>query len=82
MTRIDFLSLDVEGSEADVLETIDGISFHVVMVEQHNRMCRANESCKKRDRVRRIMADKGFRRIDAETLITASDVFINESIVI
>ena len=82
MTQIDFFSLDVEGSEADVLETIDGISFHVVMVEQHNRMCRVNEPCQKRDRVRRIMADKGFRRIDAETLITASDVFINESIVI
>ena len=52
MGRIDFFSLDVEGSEELVLSTLDfqAIDVPLMLVESENRQCGA--VCPKRDRIR------------------------------
>jgi hypothetical protein len=75
---INFFSLDVEGAELMVLQTID---FHdpdtpqidIFMVESYNSDCQA--VCPKRDQVRTLLQDVGYKLyVD---LIKASDVFVH-----
>lgn len=74
--HIDFFSLDVEGAELLVLETVDfasgPVSFHVVMVESRNRQCGVD--CPKRDAVRALMKKAGFLLYIG---VPSSDTFVN-----
>jgi len=69
---IDFFSLDVEGAELDVLETIDfnTIKVGVLMVESWNRQCA--DVCPKRDAVRALMAQRGAT---LHHIVDFSDIF-------
>jgi hypothetical protein len=76
VTFIDFFSLDVEGAEDFVLQTLPGLGVHVLMVESQNRHCK--EVCPKRERVRSRLLAMGFRLYT--NLVARSDVFVNASL--
>eukprot|EP00797_Seminavis_robusta_P011913 Sro190_g082010.1 n/a (206) ;mRNA; f:89764-90381 len=73
--RINFFSLDVEGSEALVLRTIDFERVHidVLMVEVENAHC-LDDNCAVRQEVRSIMEQVGYKRY--ERIVRASDVYV------
>ncbi|CAB9518639.1 expressed unknown protein [Seminavis robusta] len=75
--RISFLSLDVEGSESMVLETIDfkKVMIDVLMVEVSNKHC--VEGCKNRNDVRAIMKKAGYKRFGFGSLVQTSDVYVH-----
>ena len=75
--RINFFSLDVEGAEVMVLETIDfsKIQIDVLMIEVENTFCKAHAPCEQRDKVRAIMDRAGYKRYSG--LIRASDLFVH-----
>jgi hypothetical protein len=76
---IDFFSLDVEGAEEFVVETMPlrrSLGFHVVMIESWNRMCR--KECEKREGVRRRMLAMGFNLYP--NMVRNSDVFVNATL--
>jgi hypothetical protein len=75
--RIAFFSLDVEGAEPMVLETIDfdskQIIIEVLMIEVENDNCR--RLCETRDKVRAKMAKHGYQRY--EKVVQKSDIYIH-----
>jgi hypothetical protein len=73
--RINFFSLDVEGSENLVLKTIDfsKVMIDVMMIEIQNNHCK--EECEVREQVRQKMASEGFQRY--EGLIPKSDIYVH-----
>ena len=73
--RINFFSLDVEGAEPMILETIDfdKVLIEVMMIEVQNNHCRGN--CESRQRVRAKMEKEGYRRY--EHVVAASDIYIH-----
>ncbi len=73
--RINFFSLDVEGSEDLVLKTIDftKVMIDVIMIEIRNNFCEAK--CEVRERVRQRMSSEGYLRY--ENLIPNSDVYVH-----
>jgi hypothetical protein len=73
--RIMFFSLDVEGAELMVLNTInfDEIIIEVMMIEVVNNFCR--KTCEARDRVRAKMAALGYQRY--EGIVRASDIYVH-----
>jgi Methyltransferase FkbM domain len=72
---INFFSLDVEGVESQVLETIDfeKVKIDVLMVEVDNYFCK--KDCELRDNVRAIMKKAGYIR--PEGLVRASDIYLH-----
>lgn len=75
--RINFFSLDVEGSENHVLETIDfsKVMIDVMMIEVENNQCARTEECEVRKQVRQKMASEGYHRY--EDLIPKSDIYVH-----
>ena len=75
--QINFFSLDVEGSERLVLDTIDfsRIKIDVLMIEIENAHCDALLQCEVRERVREKMAEEGYLRY--ENLVPKSDVYVH-----
>uniref|UniRef100_A0A7S3V498 Methyltransferase FkbM domain-containing protein n=2 Tax=Chaetoceros debilis TaxID=122233 RepID=A0A7S3V498_9STRA len=75
--RIDYMSLDVEGAEALVLNTIDfeKIRIDVAMIEVENSFCIKNEPCEVRDQVRKIMKEAGY--IQKYGVVRRSDVWVH-----
>ncbi len=73
--RINFFSLDVEGSEELVLKTIDfsKVMIDVIMIEIMNNFC--NAKCEVRERVRQRMSSEGYLRY--ERVIRNSDVYVH-----
>eukprot|EP00539_Tryblionella_compressa_P001336 CAMPEP_0178745380 /NCGR_PEP_ID=MMETSP0744-20121128/7269_1 /TAXON_ID=913974 /ORGANISM="Nitzschia punctata, Strain CCMP561" /LENGTH=193 /DNA_ID=CAMNT_0020398569 /DNA_START=128 /DNA_END=709 /DNA_ORIENTATION=- len=73
---IQFFSLDVEGAEHLVLETIDftKVRIHVFMIEIQNNHCR-EQSCLVRSQVRARMQKEGYLRY--ENLVVASDIYVH-----
>lgn len=73
ITYIDFFSIDVEGAELDVIQSIDfeRIYIHVMIVEADNHNITKNNA------VREIMQSQGFL-IDT-TSVKRSDLFINRN---
>jgi len=71
--RINFFSLDVEGSENLVLKTIDfsKVMIDVIMIEIQNQHCRG--VCEVREQVRQKMSTEGYLRY--EGLIPKSDIY-------
>ena len=78
--RIDFFSLDVEGSEDRVLATLDfkRVDVALVFAEAYNKDCRTR--CAKRDRVREYMAEAGYALNPGGVNVHYSDVFLREDL--
>jgi hypothetical protein len=76
--RINFFSLDVEGAEAQVLQTVDWtkVRVDVMIVESINKNCRY--TCQHRSEVRQIMKEAGYLLfIDG---VFRSDLFLHPSV--
>ena len=73
--RINFFSLDVEGSENLVLDTIDftKVMIDVMMIEIENNHC--GMKCEVREQVRQKMTYEGYQRY--EGLIPKSDIYVH-----
>ena len=73
---IRFFSLDVEGAEKLVLDTIDFEKVHIdiLMIEIQNRHCQ-NEKCKVRQDVRAKMKEAGYTI--HKGMVHASDVYVH-----
>ena len=71
-----FFSLDVEGAEKMVLDTIDfkRVVIYVLMIEIKNNDCK-NDSCLVRQQVRAHMEKEGYKRY--EGLVEASDIYVH-----
>tara|TARA_B110001452_G_scaffold190665_1_gene160849 strand:- start:2130 stop:3287 length:1158 start_codon:yes stop_codon:yes gene_type:complete len=65
-----FLSLDVEGAEAKVLQTVNPAAFAVAMVEMDG------SNGEKDERVRRLLNDAGLRLASAKLKVPLSKVFL------
>jgi FkbM family methyltransferase len=78
--RVAFFSLDVEGAEPMVLETIDFdsklIIIEVLMIEVENDNCRRVRVCETRDKVRAKMAKHGYRRYEKGWFVNRISIFI------
>ena len=73
--RVTLFSLDVEGAEPMVLESIDfrRVRFDVIMVENRNNFCEG--VCESRDKARALMVDAGYILYD--NVITKSDLYFH-----
>ena len=60
--HIDFISVDVQGSEYDVLSSADPSGFKIVLVEQESVTHQKNE------KVRKLMRHTGHRRLNLTTV--------------
>ena len=74
--QINFFSLDVEGSEYRVLQTIDfsKVFIDVMMIEIQNNHC-PRDTCEVREQVREKMTSEGYRRY--EGLVPKSDIYVH-----
>ena len=72
---MNFFSLDVEGAEKLVLDTIDfsRVQIDILMIEVENSFCK--KGCEVRKQVRKKMADAGYEK--HEGIVQASDVYIH-----
>jgi len=77
--HIDFWSLDVEGSELKVLETVDFDRTHVdvIIAESQNRLSHLPEIQKKVEDVRLYLQRKGYLMIRSVS-VHKSDVFLHK----
>ena len=77
ITHLSFFSLDVEGAELLVLETIDFniIQIDVIMVEIQNSYCPNAITCMNTHNIRRLMAMTGKYALFVD-FVEASDVYI------
>jgi hypothetical protein len=77
--KINFFSLDVEGAEKLVLDTIDfttKVHIDILMIEVVNEFCKKNEECLVRDQVREKMVNElGY--IKYENIVPASDIYVH-----
>lgn len=75
--HINLFSLDVEGSEKLVLDTIDfsKVKVDVFMIEIANNHCPVNGHCEVRNQVRRKMESEGYKRY--ENLVPKSDIYVH-----
>jgi hypothetical protein len=77
--KINFFSLDVEGAEKLVLDTIDfttKVHIDILMIEVVNAFCKQNEECLVRDQVREKMVNElGY--IKYENIVPASDIYVH-----
>lgn len=77
--HIDFWSLDVEGSELKVLETVDFDRTHVdvIIAESQNRMSHLPKIQKKVEDVRLYLQSRGYLMISS-VKVFKSDVFLHK----
>jgi len=75
--HITFFSLDVEGAERLVLDTIDfdKIRIDIFMIEVENSLCLADTECEVRDKVRAKMKEVGYKRKFG--VVRMSDVYVH-----
>mmetsp|Transcript_4880 Transcript_4880/g.5645 ORF Transcript_4880/g.5645 Transcript_4880/m.5645 type:complete len:113 (+) Transcript_4880:238-576(+) len=74
---INFFSLDVEGAEFVVLDTIDfrAVQIDVFMIEVQNAFC-ADDHCVVRQQVRQKMVDvEGYQLY--KNVVRASDIYVH-----
>jgi len=74
--HVNFFSLDVEGSEAKVLATIDftKVQIDVIMIEIENNFCQSKH-CEVRNQVRAKMAKEGYKAYYG--LVFKSDIYVH-----
>ena len=68
INHIDFLSLDIEGGELEVLKTIDFKKFYIAAIAVENNY--------KMPEIRSFLESKGFRYI---TMLTVDEIYINKN---
>jgi len=75
--HINFFSLDVEGAEMMVLNTINfkKVNIDILMIEVENQNCKKNVDCVVRNQVRAKMEEEGYVRY--EDFVHASDVYVH-----
>ncbi|EJK74728.1 hypothetical protein THAOC_03581 [Thalassiosira oceanica] len=75
--HVDFWSLDVEGVERLVLETVDfdSVQIDVIMAESDNRLADKDTSA---EEVRRFLKGKGYLLLDQSIAVYKSDVFLHQ----
>eukprot|EP01084_Bolivina_argentea_P153384 267454_1 len=75
--NINYFSLDVEGSENAVLQTIDfdKVKIDIWQIESWNRMCHTN--CTKRNKFRNFMVNKGYNLV--QNFFGRDDLFIHRN---
>ena len=75
--RVDFLSLDVEGAELDVLRTLNlsQTKIRVVLVEVANRLCASDGCAAKGDAIEAMLVGQGYR-INRRPAVPASAVYV------
>lgn len=75
--HVDFFSLDVEGAEFKVLDTInfEKVQIDILMVEVENTFCEQHKECKVRNDVRAKMDGLGYTR--HENIVPKSDVYVH-----
>ena len=78
--HINFFSLDVEGVERFVLDTIDfgDVRIDVFMIEIENDNCKPNRACEVRNQVRDKMKREGYNRY--EGLVRTSDIYVHPAV--
>ena len=70
---IDLFFIDVEGSELDVLNTMDwSIPVYIICIEMHSYESRQKEQ----EEIRKILTDKGFTY---KKTIAEDEIWVNES---
>lgn len=76
--NVNFFSLDVEGSEPNVLKTLDfsKVKIDVLIAEGWNNNCPRNGECQSRNETRAIMAAAGYK-IYPYDFIHKSDLYIH-----
>ena len=77
-SRVNFFSLDVEGAEKMVLDTIDfsKVQIDVFMIEVVNNHCLQGKKCEVRNQVRNKMVNElGYEKHD--DIVKNSDVYIH-----
>ena len=74
---VSFFSLDVEGAEKLVLDTVDfkAVRIDIIMIEGENDHCRARQRCQVREDVRARMEAEGYTRHTG--MVKASDVYVH-----
>lgn len=71
--EIDYLSIDTEGSESEILQSFDFSKYHIKIVTvEHNYTS-------ERQKIFHLLISKGFKRV-FETISLFDDWYINESI--
>mmetsp|Transcript_15642 Transcript_15642/g.29500 ORF Transcript_15642/g.29500 Transcript_15642/m.29500 type:complete len:337 (+) Transcript_15642:51-1061(+) len=75
--HVTFFSLDVEGAEKLVLDTIDfeKIRVDIFMIEVENGLCKGDQDCEVRNQVRELMKAAGYKR--KLNVVQMSDVFVH-----
>ena len=75
--HVDFWSLDVEGVERLVLETVDfdSVQIDVIMAESENRLAGKDTAA---EEVRRFLVGKGYLLLDKSISVYKSDVFLHQ----
>jgi FkbM family methyltransferase len=81
MKHIDFWSLDVEGSELDVLRTVDfaRVQIDVIIVESDNRMRHQPGYKQKVENVRLFLKENGYLMLKT-VYVPRSDVFLSKQV--
>ena len=76
--HVHFASLDVEGAELQVLQTIDFASSTILVdiwiIENTNLFCKRREACESREQVRQLMNKVGY--VGFDNVVTGSDLFV------
>lgn len=74
--RVTFLSLDVEGAEADVVRHIDfeAVFIDIIMAENFNQYCL--EDCESREVTQQILQEQGYLLYEYE--IDKSDLYVHK----
>merc|ERR1712150_309570 len=72
---IQYFSLNVEGSEGLIIDTIDfsSVQIDIFLIGMYNSYC--SNDCEMRERIRRKMKHEGYLRY--EGLIPSSDIFVH-----
>jgi len=76
--RVDFWSLDVEGSELAILKTVDfdAVRIDVIMAESENRLADKQNMA---EEVRTFLRGKGYVMMNDSVKVSKSDVFLHRS---
>jgi hypothetical protein len=73
--HVDFLSLDVENAEPEVVENLDfdQVFIELIIVENNSKIC--GPECSERDRVRKRLKGVGYKLYS--NVVTESDLYIH-----
>ena len=73
--NVDFMSVDVENAEPDIMENLDfdQVFIEIIIVENNSKIC--GPECNERDRVRKRLKSVGYKLYS--NVVTESDLYIH-----